>query len=200
MSKFPLQLRVTFGLAVVSILTLPSIAFSQTFDVNFSGTDSSNGVLLAVFGEITLDPSLPVGSAVSSSDLTFSVNGDETQLFSNPFASASAPTSLAWETDGNGNLFITRLDNSTSQLSFTNSNGVFFRSLVLGSGTNEHEIAYFNNFTSGSANVLLSSSSGPDGPNGFLVGTSSVPEPNSMVCLVTIGLLGTFRRSRRCST
>ena len=110
--------------------------------------------------------------------------------------SANAPTTLIWETDSFGNLFITRLDDSFSQISFTGSTGVFFRNFDLGSGSVPHRLSYGNNFTSQGATVILDAASGPDGPNGFLVGTSTIPEPSSSMILSMLGLAGLLVRKR----
>ena len=177
-------------------LLLASLSNAQVFDVSLEGTDPANGTQLGVSGQIAIDFSSPAEPVFQSSNLTFSVDGQTTQLTTNPFVSANAPTSLIWETDSFGNLFITRLDDSFSQISFTGSTGVFFRNFDLGSGSVPHRLSYGNNFTSQGATVILDAASGPDGPNGFLVGTSTIPEPSSSMILSMLGLAGLLVRKR----
>lgn len=191
-----LRLIRQFQSSFVIALLLASAVSAQTFDVGLGGTDPASGTVLGVSGQITIDFSSPTGTAVQSSNLLFSVDGQTTQLTSNPFVSSNIAANLAWETDGLGNLFVTRLGSTSSQISFTGSNGVFFRNFDLGSGSTPHRLAYFNNFTSQSASVILEGASGPDGPNGFLVGTSTIPEPASALILSMLGLASLLVRVR----
>ena len=182
-------------LAAAALTPLGAHAAVGTFDVDLSGTGDRFGNQFRVFGTLTLDPDLPVGSAIVSSSLQFQRNAES------PFALPSIPNvsyndgdddTLDWVQDGT-NLYITRTSPINRFFAWNAVDANFGSGqFALGGGSNPHQLFYDDTFDFEIAE--LKAPSGPDGPNGFLVGTL-VPEPSSLA-LLALGGVAALRRRR----
>lgn len=194
---------------LVFLSATPVKADLLTFDVDISAVvvedltgTSVIGDVLRVFGTIMVDPTLPFSAEATFSNLSFQHNLEApVTSSSNPLALGSPSSSLGWRLDNN-TLFIDRISNENSSINWSfavpDNN---FSSFSLGSGTNSHNLLYGEVESTHLDLIELKAASGPDGPNGFLVGTvSAIPEPSSFVLLSGIATaLATVRRRKSLS-
>lgn len=196
------QVRWVLGsIGLILCFTANSLqAASTTFNVDLTGVASGSGHTLRVYGTITVDPALPVSSAATTSSLFFQHETDTPIPFPsnlNLGAAASNLLSSQFEWDlFDGNLYVTRTGTGTGTFrdyfGWKYPGGDMDIELLFGSGPNAHSLYY--NGTHADL-VILKPSGGPDGPNGFLVGTA-IPEPSSALLLAGFGAISMQRRRR----
>lgn len=197
-------MRIAF-LSLMFVFAASNInAAVQTFDVDLFGVDPGTGHESRVVGTITLDPTLPAGSAIQSSLLEYQHEDDTPVSFSSlPNVSYGDDDflGLEWNLVGN-DLYITRVSNDDHFFSWTEedifSQGTAF--LSFGSGAFDHVMGLANAaphlgvIQIGTEAVVLKPSSASD--TGFLVGTAAVPEPAAVWGLAAIILTRCFSRHR----
>lgn len=172
-----------------------------TFNVNIVGAPSpgdSTPHEMRVFGTITLDPDLPLGTAVTSTNLHFQHLDDLPKPLVTPFQSTSSPSpTLEWNVIGD-ELFINRISSDYGVLGWE-TRGVVERVLIsLRSGPpgiGSHILLY-DGFRDVDVAVLKPASE-PDGSMGFLFGTRVVPEPTMASFLMSIVAMTCLHRPRR---
>lgn len=181
-----------------------SLASPVLFNVGLSGT-SDLGNELRVFGALRVDPAAPIdGSNIGAYSLFVQRNA-EIPVRSLGFFSLAVPNDtlgtmqLAWSQLGD-DLYITRTSAADSSIAYV---GFSFlppqptASFNLASGAQGHSITYGD--ARGLETAVLKAASGPDGPNGFRVGTAAalVPAPSSLALgLAGVGLLARFMQRR----
>jgi PEP-CTERM motif len=188
------QVRWVLGsIGLILCFTANSLqAAIMTFNVDLTGVASGSGHTLRVFGTITVDPALPVSAAATTSNLFFQHQTDTPiSLPSNPNLGAAMPSQLAWDIFG-GNLYVTRTGTVNEYFGWKYSFAPEIE-LLFGSGVNTHNIFYVSSHTE---ETILKPSGGPDGPNGFLVGTA-IPEPSSALLVAGFGAVFSMQRRRR---
>ena len=176
-----------------------SLASPLLFNIDLSGT-SELGNELRVFGTLRVDPAAPIdGSNIGPYSLFVQRNA-ETPVRSLGFISLAVPNEMlgtvqmSWSQLGD-DLYITRTsaaDSSITYVGFSLLPPQPTASFNLGSGAQVHSITYGD--ASSLETAVLNAASGPDGPNGFLVGTAAVPvsAPSSLA----LGLGGIYLMAR----
>lgn len=169
-------------------------AESTTFNVDFRGAARGSGHTLRAYGTITVDPALPVSAAATTSNLFFQHETDTPIPFpSNPNLGTAVPSQFEWDLF-DGNLYVTRTGTVNQYFGWKHSAGAPDVELLFGSGVNTHNL-FYNLRTDPFDEFILKPSGGPDGPNGFLVGTA-IPEPSSAVLAAGFGAISLQRRRR----
>lgn len=180
-------MRLLIGAVLTCCCGASAVAERKLFDVHLSGT-SEQGNHLTVSGQLSIDPTLAIdGSNIGGSSL-FVQRNSETPARPLSFLTLAIPNDtlgtvqMAWSLVGK-QLYITRLSEEDSTITYVglslSSPQLPNASLSLSSGTNTHALTYGN--ASGIETAVLKSASGPDGPQGFLVGTLA-PEPAAPFC------------------
>ncbi|CAA0094021.1 Uncharacterised protein [Halioglobus japonicus] len=185
-----------------------SLASSIPFSIDLSGT-TEPGNELRVFGTLRVDPAAPIDNSNIGAYSLFVQRNAETPVRSLSFFSIAVPNEtlgtmqLAWSMVGN-DLFVTRTsaeDSSVTYVGFSLFPPQTTASFNLGSGALAHSITYGD--ASGLETAVLKGVSGPDGPNGFLVGTAVAPvsAPSSLaLSLVSVCLMARIQRRRQLPT
>ena len=191
--------RLTQSLMVLSVLffTANASADIATYDIDFSGT-TLFGDSLSVSGTLTLDPDLPVGSAIISSSLQLQFASDPVlNLPSVPSyeGPGDVATALDWRVVGN-DLFVDRLTNDSAGVVWAITTSPIVSTFQFAAGPNDHAISYINTDTSGIGGITLLPAGGPDAGVGFKVGTA-VPEPSSAALAISLLAGAVLRRNRR---
>jgi PEP-CTERM motif-containing protein len=185
-----------------------SLASPVLFNIDLSGT-SELGNELRLFGALRIDPAAPIdGSNIGAYSLFVQRNA-ETPVRSLSFFSIAVPNDtlgtmqLAWSQTGD-DLYISRTSAADSTITYVGFS-LFppqpTASFNLGSGALAHSITYGD--ASGLETAVLKTASGPDGPNGFRLGTAAVPvsAPSSLALgLAGVGLMAPLMRRRKQAT
>ena len=161
-----------------------------TFNVNLSGRDSLSNHLLTVFGTISVDPALPISGDATASSLFMQFNSDSPiPLQQVPVTAPSILSDLVWSMNLD-RLYVTRAGNENNFIGWGDPSARTQFGLL--SGGLPHYATYYIS-PDETVEVFLKAPSGPDGPNGFLIGTA-VPEPASTVLVACVGICIIFRR------
>jgi hypothetical protein len=164
----------------------------QTFYLDFSSDSgdyqyvSLTGHSLRVYGTLTIDPDLPIGSSVQASELYLQHAGDPARLISGPPIYYGSEAALEWNVVGD-ELYINRL--TTNAMGASGRAGMVWALgpptgglLRFGGGQFQDHALFIDNDSSHVDRLTLKGASEPDGPQGFLVGTR-VPEPTSVIII-----------------
>jgi hypothetical protein len=176
----------------LGLTVIPVDAGIMTFNVDLSG-GSNLGNTFRVYGTLTVDPALAISPANTASTLFFQRNDDPILAFITVQTPGNRSlSSLRWEFSS-GNLYITRVGTLAESIVWSSATpDIPYANFLLGAGIYNHFLQRAT--LQGFEIFVLKPSSGPDGPNGFLVGTA-VPEPSSALLIVgTVVILSLSRR------
>ncbi|MEM9940435.1 MAG: PEP-CTERM sorting domain-containing protein [Planctomycetota bacterium] len=197
-----MRLGFVISCLLCAVFTQSVAADVVTYNVDLGGIDElGSGLEVRVTGTISVDVDRPVGAAITSSDLSFQLGFDLIDRPSTPnfdYNDNFDAFDLDWEED-NDRLYMTRLTNSPDNNFFgwNQIQSLAAHRFILGAGNQAHRLQRIDGFGNTTHLVTLKSASGPDGPNGFLIGaTNAVPESGSVAVLGLMSIAIFFRRHR----
>jgi hypothetical protein len=188
-----------FFVSVLVLMVTPLASGGAVVDyrLDLAGQSLEHGHRLRAFGTISLDLDFPTRDAVRTSNLFFQHEMDEPiPLLPLPDqTTAEASDALQWEPVGNA-LYITRISTLNRIIHWSSTpiagrvTNFFFEA---GPPNNPHGL--FFRLGAHDDTVLLKPGGGPDGPQGFFVGTK-VPEPSSLTCAIGGFIVGVMRSKK----
>ena len=183
------DMRLLITAILVFCCASTALAEKTLFNVGLSGT-SNLGNNLEVFGQVNIDPTLPIDNSNIGGSSLFVQRNAETPIRSLSFIALAIPNEtlgtvqMEWSLIGN-DLYVSRTSAEDSAVTYAGLSLTAPQqpsaSFSLGSGAFDHTITYGD--ASALETVVLKGVSGPDGTNGFLVGTvAPIPDPPSPLC------------------
>jgi hypothetical protein len=179
---------------------LASDAAVVDYRIDLSGLSPEHGHRLRAFGTISLDLDFSTRAAVRTSNLFFQHEMDAPiPLLPLPDQTSADPSdALQWEVVGDS-LYINRISTLNRSVHWSSAvvagrvTNFFFEA---GPPNNPHGLFFRQGAHDDT--VLLKPGGGPDGPQGFFVGTR-VPEPSSLTCAIGALVVCMTRRKKASS-